>query len=87
MQSAKGKVQEKGYTASFPILYNINGVPTYVMSLKDKAGLVSEIIALAWADEVSFDAIERVHGLPEKDVIALMFEPQNPVATGPGASA
>ena len=54
---------------------------------KDKAGLVSEIIALAWADEVSFDAIERVHGLPEKDVIALMFEPQNPVATGPGASA
>jgi uncharacterized protein (TIGR03643 family) len=39
---------------------------------KDSAGFVSEIIALAWADEVSFDAIERVHGLPEKDVIALM---------------
>ncbi|QZT38415.1 hypothetical protein K5X82_05845 [Halosquirtibacter xylanolyticus] len=38
-KSAMGKVQEKGYEASFPITYNINGVPTYVMSLKDKGGL------------------------------------------------
>ena len=40
MQSAAGKVQEKGYEPSFPITYNINGVPTYVMALKDQAGLV-----------------------------------------------
>ena len=38
--SAEGKVQEKGYYSSVPIPYNINGVPTYVMSLKDKGGLV-----------------------------------------------
>lgn len=40
MESAAGKVQEKGYVPSFPITYNINGVPTYVMALKDQAGLI-----------------------------------------------
>lgn len=40
MISAMGKVQEKGYQASFPLTYNINGVPTYVMPLKDQAGLI-----------------------------------------------
>ena len=39
---------------------------------KDSTGFVSEIIALAWADDVSFDSIERVHGLSEQDVIILM---------------
>lgn len=38
--SAQGKVQEKGYEASLPIPYNINNIPTYVMTLKDKGGLV-----------------------------------------------
>jgi hypothetical protein len=38
--SAMGKVQEKGYYASAAIPYNINGIPTYVMTLKDKSGLV-----------------------------------------------
>lgn len=39
---------------------------------KGSAEFISEIIALAWADDVSFDAIERAHGLAEKEVIALM---------------
>ena len=39
-QSAEGKVQEKGYVATTPIPYNINNIPTYVMSLKDNGGLV-----------------------------------------------
>ncbi len=39
-QSAQGKVQEKGYHASLPIPYNINNIPTYVMTLKDEGGLV-----------------------------------------------
>ncbi len=38
--SAEGKVQEKGYRASLPIPYNINNIPTYVMTLKDDGGLV-----------------------------------------------
>ena len=40
MQSAEGAVQEKGYKATFPIMYNVSGVPTYFTTLKDNAGLV-----------------------------------------------
>ena len=40
MASAEGLVQEKNYKASFPLLINLNGKPTYLMSLKDNAGLV-----------------------------------------------
>ncbi|MBC2727140.1 hypothetical protein [Desulfosporosinus sp.] len=40
MDSAQGAVQEKGYVSTFPILLNINGKPTYFMSLKDNAGLI-----------------------------------------------
>jgi hypothetical protein len=38
-QSAESKVQEKGYHASFPIPYNVNGIPTYFMSLLGADGL------------------------------------------------
>ena len=40
MGSAEGKVQEKGYIATIPTPYNINNIPTYVMTLKDDGGLV-----------------------------------------------
>ena len=40
MSSAEGQVQHLGYTASFPSLINIGNVPTYIMVLKDNAGLV-----------------------------------------------
>ena len=40
MQSAQGKVQNYKYTATFPILVNTNGIPTYFITLKDSAGLV-----------------------------------------------
>lgn len=40
MSSAQGKVQEKGYEATFPVLLNIENVPTYFMTLKDEQGLI-----------------------------------------------
>lgn len=40
MASAEGEVQEKAYQATFPILVNIKGKPTYFLSLKDNAGLI-----------------------------------------------
>ena len=40
MGAAEGKVQEKGYKASFPSLINVAGQPTYIMVLKDDHGLV-----------------------------------------------
>jgi hypothetical protein len=48
--SAEGKVQEKGYSASMPIPYNINGLPTYVMTLKDDGGLVKMFAMVAISD-------------------------------------
>lgn len=40
MAAAEGEVQEKGYVASFPSLINVDGVPTYIMILKDNGGIV-----------------------------------------------
>ncbi len=48
--SAQGKVQEKGYTASLPIPYNINNIPTYVMTLKDGGGLVKMFAMVSISD-------------------------------------
>lgn len=39
-ESAEGAVQDYKYNATFPILLNISGEPTYFMSLKDSSNLV-----------------------------------------------
>lgn len=39
-KSAEGKVSDKGWTASFPILLNIDGEATYFMALKDDSNIV-----------------------------------------------
>lgn len=40
MASAEGAVQQMNYTSTFPLLINLNNKPTYLVSLKDAAGLV-----------------------------------------------
>lgn len=40
MASAEGVVQQMKYNATFPLLINLKGNPTYLVSLKDQAGLV-----------------------------------------------
>ncbi|MBR5826806.1 MAG: CvpA family protein [Clostridia bacterium] len=40
MSSAQGDVQDYAYKATFPILLNVSGQPTYFMSLKDADNLV-----------------------------------------------
>ena len=40
MASASGQVQQMRYTSTFPLLINLNNRPTYLVSLKDDAGLV-----------------------------------------------
>ena len=40
MASAEGQVQQMSYNSTFPLLINLNGRPTYLVSLKDNAGLV-----------------------------------------------
>ena len=40
MDSAEGQVQQMNYKSTFPLLINLNNRPTYLVSLKDNAGLV-----------------------------------------------
>ena len=42
MSSAEGQVQNLKYQATFPLLLNIAGEPTYFVALKDDAGLVKK---------------------------------------------
>ena len=42
MSSAEGILQQMRYTATFPLLLNISGEPTYFMAMKDNAGLVKQ---------------------------------------------
>lgn len=42
MDSAQGQVQNLGYKATFPLLINVANEPTYIMALKDGAGLVKK---------------------------------------------
>ena len=42
MASAEGQVQNLKYHATFPLLLNISGEPTYFIALKDDAGLVKK---------------------------------------------
>lgn len=42
MESAEGQVQNLKYTATFPLLLNLQGEPTYFIALKDDAGLVKK---------------------------------------------
>jgi hypothetical protein len=52
MAAAQGEVQEKGYVASFPSLVNLAGQPTYIMVLKNAAGVV-ELYALVNVENYS----------------------------------
>jgi len=54
MGSAQGAVQEKGYNATFPVLYNISGVPTYFTTLKDDAGLVK---LMSWVSVEDYNIV------------------------------
>jgi hypothetical protein len=53
-RSAEGKVQEKQYRATDPRPYNINGIWTYVMALKDNEGLIKDIALVSY---VNYDIV------------------------------
>lgn len=46
------------------------------MSMTDP--IISEIIAMAWDDKTSFEAIQKLTGLSEKNTIALMKQSLKP---------
>lgn len=50
MASAEGQVQQMNYISTFPLIINLNNKPTYLMSLKDNAGLVKMYAFVDYAD-------------------------------------
>ena len=50
MKSARGKVQEKNYEPTFPVILNLGGRPVYFMSLKDQS-LTAKMFALVDAEQ------------------------------------
>lgn len=60
-QSAEGKVQHLGYKASFPLIVNVNGLPTYFMTLKDKEGLIKQYAFVSVTDYTSVGVGESVN--------------------------
>lgn len=54
MDSAEGQVQQMNYQSTFPLLINLNGRPTYLVSLKDNAGLVK---MYAFVDVVDYQKV------------------------------
>jgi len=50
MASAEGQVQQMNYTSTFPLIINLNNKPTYLMSLKDNAGLVKMYAFVDYTD-------------------------------------
>lgn len=62
--SAQGAVQQYSYSATFPLLLNVGGQPTYFMSLKDQSSIV-QMYALVNVEQYSTvtatgDTIEEV---------------------------
>ena len=54
MDSAEGQVQQMKYNSTFPLLINLNNKPTYLVSLKDNAGLVK---MYAFVDVVDYQKV------------------------------
>lgn len=89
MSSAEGQVQNLGYKATFPLLLNISGEPTYFMALKDGAGLVKmygmvNIQKYQWvATGNSIKECEKAYSkLLKNNGITSTLEEQSKTATG-----
>ena len=63
MRSAEGKVQNLGYTSTFPLLINVAGRPTYLVSLKDSAGLVKMYAMIDCEDYQQVITVNKEEGL------------------------
>ena len=73
MASAMGVVQDLGYTATFPLLLNIAGEPTYFIPLKDATQLV-KMYAMVNVSQYQIVATGSTVSACEKTYIQMMDE-------------
>jgi len=70
-KSAQGAVQQFGYQATFPLLLNVSGQPTYFMALKDASQLV-KMYAMVNVQQYQVVATGSSLAQCEKNYIALL---------------
>ena len=80
MNSAQGVVQHLNYNATFPLLLNVSGEPTYFMALKDNAGLV-KLYAMVNVQQYNIVSTGSTVAECEKSYTQLLT--QNGVVTAP----
>lgn len=73
MYSAEGAVQNLRYSATFPLLLNIEGQPTYFMALKDSAGLVKKY-AMVNIERYQYVAVGDTVSQCQKAYVQLLAE-------------
>ena len=73
MSSAEGQVQNLKYKATFPLLLNISGEPTYFIALKDDAGLV-KMYAMVNVQKYQIVAVGDTVSECEEAYTDLMYE-------------
>lgn len=86
MRSAEGKVQNFRYSATFPILVNLNAKPTYFMTLKDSAGLVKMFCFVSVKDFSLVGVGESIKAARDSYQMALASSRFGTLAEGPVAS-
>jgi hypothetical protein len=84
-KSAEGVVQDLGYTATFPLLLNIGGEPTYFMSLKDSSELV-KMYAMVCVEQYQLVATGNTVTECEENYLALMQKNGLSVSSTPDLS-
>lgn len=73
MTSAEGQVQNLRYSATFPILLNIESQPTYFMALKDAAGLV-KMFAMVNIEQYQNVAVGNTVAQTQENYLKLLAE-------------
>ena len=79
--SAEGKIQEKGWTATLPVPINVQGIPTYFMSLKDKSGLIKSY-AMVNIENYSIVSVGETIEKAQKNYIGSILQNGNDVVVG-----
>lgn len=73
MNSAIGQVQHLNYTSTFPLLLNIEGLPTYFMALKDNEGLV-KLYAMVSVQDYSVVGVAATVELTQSSYVEQLME-------------
>ncbi|MDE7243187.1 MAG: CvpA family protein [Oscillospiraceae bacterium] len=81
--SAEGELQNLKYTATFPLLLNTGGQPTYFMAMKDAAQLVKKY-AMVSVQQYQIVATGDTVAECEKNYVAMLN--QNGISTGNGGT-